>query len=76
MVKQLSNFAYLEDWVQNKLVKSSDVTSTTSLVPFLFFSTVELISPKSLHKFNWFNFEFGSINFSKLFQRESPSMET
>lgn len=67
---------YLVDWVQHKLTEPSDISISTSLVPFLFFRIEELISPQSFHEFNRFNLEFGGINFSKLFQGESPSVKT
>lgn len=67
---------YLKNWVQHILVKSTNTIFTSYFTPFFCFCVDELISPETFHQLLGFNFELLAINFCKLFQSESPTVES
>lgn len=71
----LSPQPYLVDRVQDKLVETTNIAFTSSLVPFLLFGVEELVTPESLHELGWLDLKLGSVDLSKLLQGEGPAME-
>ncbi len=70
-------YSYLVDGIQHKLTETTNVTlAACGLAPFPFLGIIELISPETLHELGRLNFELGGVNFGKLFQGESPPVET
>eukprot|EP00126_Sphaerothecum_destruens_P001571 Sdes_comp14985_c0_seq1m3721 len=64
------------DWVQDKLVESTNESFSTSFVPFLGLSVEKVVAPESFHQLFGIHAKLISIHFRKLFQSESPSMKT
>lgn len=67
---------YLIDGFQDVIGKASNSPSSFFLEPLLFLDTVELVAPKSLHQLSLFNLELTGIKLGKVFQSESPAMES
>lgn len=77
------NLLVIHDGIEDFINGVQDVHAEgTFIVGFLLLSPLlglwveEVLSPKTVHEFYYINLEFLSIHFSKLFESESPSVET
>lgn len=67
---------HLVNGIKNELTESSYIAFSTSLVPLAQRCIVKLVSPQPLHQLGRLYLEFVSIHLSKLFQSESPAMQS